>query len=97
MGRLNVKISGTQTGLMEPEQVRRLAGQLDGIDFVHVDDRIFAKCPDSPVATISISVDRRAHRVTCSSCPELETATQSAVWGIAQEIDDIVLSERWVR
>jgi len=97
VGQRRVAVKGTRTASMGPDQIRRLVERLDRIDFLGLDSRTFARCPDAPIAAIALSVDGTRNTAVAFDCPAFDTEPETEVLKAAQEIDSALGSDQWTR
>lgn len=97
-GRREVRVRGPQTANITQEQVRRILQQLDRARFFALDDRAFAWCFDTPSVSVSLWLDGRSKRVVSDAgCAGAKSGLQAQFVRVADDIDTIVGSKRWVR
>ena len=88
---------GKATATLSAEQVDTILQKLESVGFFGIEDSAFAWCWDTPTIAVLVSVDGTTHRVSSdASCTGVKSGTQARFVQVANEIDQIIGSRRWV-
>jgi|HubBroStandDraft_4_1064222.scaffolds.fasta_scaffold220922_2 hypothetical protein len=92
-----VTITRERTGMVSSGQFRQILHELAGIRFFSIEDRAFRWCFDSASVGISISIDGKTKSVVGdASCTGAQSGVQARFVEVADEIDAIVGTNRWI-
>src|SRR5437016_4774545 len=98
VGKNFVRISGPETTTIGANQFAGLLQDLDDIHFFSLDDQAFERCYDTAKVTVSVSAGGKTKSVTIDShCVGSKSGPQAQLVALAQRIDTMAASERWVR
>jgi hypothetical protein len=93
-----VRLRNRQTATLSEAQVRQIFQELDRSGFFGIEDRAFAWCFDTPSVEISVSIDGKTKRASSDTfCTGANPGTQATFVQVANEIDEIVGTEQWVK
>lgn len=96
VGYRNVRVRGRQIAAIDSEKLMQILQQLDRTQFFTIEDRAFAWCFDTPSVSVSVLMDGRSKGIVSDSfCTGARV--QAHFVHVAQEIDGIVGSDRWVK
>jgi hypothetical protein len=94
----NVGVSGDQSGTIQPDQLMAVLQEFDNVRFFSLETKAFERCTDTPKVSVFISVDGREKEVSSDAfCVGANSAPQAQFVRLAQQIDEAVGSDRWVR
>jgi hypothetical protein len=97
-GYRSVRVRGRQTATISREQFIRILRELDGIHFFTLEDRAFLWAFDSGSVGVSVSIDGKTKSVVSDEMAfGPKDGRQAQFVRVANEIDDIVGSARWVQ
>jgi hypothetical protein len=97
VGQRVVTITRERTGMVSSGQFRQILRELAGIRFFSIEDRAFRWCFDSASVGISISIDGKTKSVVGdASCTGAQSGVQARFVEVADEIDAIVGTNRWI-
>ena len=91
-----VGADGQQTATINSEKLMQVLRDLDRLHFFTLEDRAFGWCYDSASISIAVSIDGRTKRVTSDTCGGGKSGPQARLVQVADEIDTISDSKRWV-
>ena len=93
-----VRVDGQQTANINSEQLMQVLRDLDRLHFFTLEDRAFQWCFDTASISVAVSIDGRTKRVTSDAyCDGGKSGPQARLVQVADEIDAISNSKRWVR
>jgi hypothetical protein len=96
-GMHNVAMANAET-TMSMDQLRGLLRELDGVDFFALQDHLFERCPDAPTVSLTVSVSDKEKSVTSDVlCVGARSSPQAKFVRLAQHIDSVVGTDRWVK
>ena len=88
---------GKATATLSTEQVTAILQKIDSVGFFGIEDTAFAWAFDTPGIAVVVSVDGITHRVSSDvHSGAAESGTQARFVRVANEIDQIIGSRRWV-
>jgi hypothetical protein len=88
---------GKATAMLSTEQVTAILQRLDSVGFFGIEDSAFAWGFDTPGIAVVVSVDGITHRVSSDGYyTGPKSGTQARFVQVANEIDQIIGSRRWV-
>lgn len=97
VGYTHVKITERQTTRIGQEKVAAIFRRLRAVNFDTLEDRAFTWCFDTPSVGVSVTTQGRTKWVTSdASCLGSDSGRQAQFVSVANEIDSIVGSDRWV-
>jgi hypothetical protein len=94
-GQRFVRVTGPETETLTASKVASLLQSFDREKFFTLEDRAFANCFDTPYSTITISVDGKTKAVSGDGCYSTN-GPKASLMKLAQEIDDVADSKKWV-
>ena len=97
-GYSDVRVHGRETATISREQFMRILQKLDGIHFFTLEDRAFMWAFDTASVGVSVSIDGKTKSVVSDDMVFGPKEGHKAQFvRVANEIDDIVGSARWVK